>query len=114
MSSALWAGGRRRLAGAVEGAEVRLSGDEIVMEFSGQDKALAVFAKENHDEIEASCREVFGPAARLTIEVEGGAAEGIEGDDALMRVVLQDQGVVLVQKVLGGEVISALPDGDPN
>ncbi len=114
LSSALWAGGHRRLVGAVEGAEVRLSGDEIVMEFSRQTKALAVFAQESHDEIEASCREVFGPLARLTIEVEGGSVESIEGDDTLMRAALEDQGVVLVQKVLGGEVISAVPDGDPN
>lgn len=114
LSSALWAGGRRRLVGAVESAEVRVSGDEIVMEFSIQTKALAVFAQENHDELEASCREVFGPSAQLTIEIEGGPTESIEADDPLMRAVLEDPGVILVQKVLGGEVISAVPDGDPN
>ena len=111
---ALWAGGRRRLVGAVESAKVRVSGDEIVMEFSNQTKALAVFAQENHDKIEASCREVFGPSTRLTIEIEGGPTESIEADDPLMRSALEDSGVVLVQKVLGGEVISAVPDGEPN
>ncbi len=114
LSSALWAGGRRRLAGAVESAEVQVSGDEVVMEFSTKTKALAVFAQENHGEIEASCREVFGPSTRLTIKIEGGPAESIEGNDPLMRSALEDPGVVLVQKILGGEVISAVPDGDPN
>lgn len=114
LSSALWAGGCRRLVGAVEGAEVRLSGDEIVMAFPTQAKSLAVFARENREEFEVSCRQVFGPSARLTIEVEGGFAAADEGDDPLMRAALEDPGVVLVRKVLGGEVISAVPDGDPN
>lgn len=114
LSSALWAAGRRRLVGAVEGAVVSLSGDQLVLEFTSQTKSLAVFARENHDELEASCREVFGPLTQLKIEVEGGIATSGEDDDPLMRVVLEDHGVAMVQKVLGGGVISAVPDGDPN
>ena len=114
LSSALWAGGQRRLVGAVEGSTVRLSDDELVLEFSTQAKPLAVFARQCFDELEASCREVFGSSIRLTIEVEGGVAPGQEDENPLMREALADPGVILVQKVLGGEVISAVPDGEPN
>lgn len=114
LSAALWAGGRRRLVGVVEGSTVRVSGDEIVLEFSTEAKPLAVFARQCFDELEASCREVFGPTIRLTFEGEGSAALGQEDENPLMREALGDPGVILVQKVLGGEVISAAPDGDPN
>ncbi len=114
LSSALWTGGRRRLAGVVEGSTVRLSDDEIVLIFSTQAKSLAVFARENIDELEASCREVFGPSFRLTIEVEGGGPPDQKDDDLLKQEALRDPGIILVQKVLGGNVISAAPDGDPN
>ncbi|RLE31524.1 MAG: hypothetical protein DRJ61_11245, partial [Acidobacteria bacterium] len=96
------------------GSTVRLSDDELVLEFSTQAKPLAVFARQCFDELEASCREVFGSSIRLTIEVEGGVAPGQEDENPLMREALADPGVILVQKVLGGEVISAVPDGEPN
>lgn len=114
LSAALWDGGRRRLVGAVEGSEVRHSGDQIVMEFSNKAQALAVFARENRPELEALCQEIFGASTRLMIEIEGDSQAVSEGGDPLMLAALEDPGVVLMQKVLGGEVISVIPDGDPN
>jgi len=114
LSAALWAGGRRRLVGTVEGAQIRLSDDQIVMEFSTQNRALGVYARENLDELEVVCREVFSGSIQLRVEFENGASESIGNDDELMRTAVEDPGVRLVQKVLGGEVKWAVPDGNPN
>lgn len=114
LSAALWDGGRRRLVGAVEGARVRHEGDQVVLEFESTARTLAVFARENHAELEALCRELFGASTRLTIEIEGDTDAVGEDGDPLMRAALDDPGVVLMQKVLGGEIISVIPDGEPN
>ncbi len=114
LSAALWASGRRRLVGVVEGATVQLSDDVIALMFTTKDRPLAVFADQHLAELEKSCREVFGHGVRLTIEIEGGVALDQEDEASLMREVRGDSGVILVQRILGGEVISAAPDGEPN
>ncbi len=113
LATSLWAAGQRRLAGAVEAAAVRLSENDLILEFSPEDRVLASFAEHNLDELTAACRESIGSEVRPNIKIEGHSPdEG--GSDGLMDLVLKDPGVVLVRKIIGGDVVSVVADGDPN
>jgi len=113
LATSLWAAGQRRLAAAVEAAAVRLSEDDLILEFSPEDRVLASFAEHNLDELTAACRESIGSEVRPNIKIEGHSPdEG--GSDGLMDLVLKDPGVVLVRKIIGGDVVSVVADGDPN
>lgn len=110
LSEALWNGGRRRLVGAVEGATVRVEGNEVILEYRGGMHALASVAREHAADLEQACREVFGPSSHLTIT--GGPDESEE--NALRSRALEDPGVMLVKTVIGGELASVAADQETN
>lgn len=110
LSEALWPG-RPRIAAAIDAAHVDLVDGELRLTFPGEAARLADYLRED----EAASR-VSDAAARhlegfevLRVSVEGEDVAG-GGPSKLRALAESDDGVLMVQRVLGGTIRTVEPD----
>ncbi|NOZ94897.1 MAG: hypothetical protein GXP47_09185 [Acidobacteria bacterium] len=110
LSEALWPG-RPRIAAAIDAAHVDLVDGELRLTLPAEAAGLADFLRED----EAASR-VSDAATRhlegfevLRVSVEGEDAAG-GGPSKLRALAESDDGVVMVQRVLGGTIRTVVPD----
>jgi DNA polymerase III gamma/tau subunit len=104
LSRALWEAEDRRLAGAVDRAEVELAGDEVVLRLTAAEAGLATIIDEQRSVLEQRAQQVYPAARGLRLEVES-------GDTSLMEQAKNDPELQLVQRVIGGEIFSVGRNG---
>jgi len=112
LSEHLWEQ-RPRLAGAVDAARVERDGSVVTLHFSDEAAALARLVDEpaSRPVLEAACRDVFGGAVELRINVEESGSTDDAGSAADLRAVVEDDpGVRLARAVIGGEIVGVRPD----
>lgn len=115
LSSALWEQGQRRLAGVVEGSQVEVRDETVVLTFAADSRVMATAAATEYKaRLLETCREVFGERAEFEVEINGRAVEQAAGDDSLVQKALDDEGVMMVRRILGGEVVDVSPNGGVN
>ncbi len=115
LSSAAWARGLRRLAGVVEGAEVTAGDQVVTLRFAAESPGVAAFANgDARGQLETVCKEVFGQAVTLQLETATPANGEAVADGPLMRQALEDPGVEMVRRIMGGEIVAVRPDVQAN
>jgi len=112
LSGALWNQGERRLAGMVESATVSQMDRRLVLGFSHDARRLAsAAAGEHRSTLEEVCRTVFGQEVELEVEVNGAPISQSTEQDDLTRRALDDDAVVMVRRILGGDVVDVRANG---
>ena len=108
LSAFLWAEHDHELAGAVDSAEGRLEDGLLVLRFAAGRQPLAdlVDAAAARRRLEAACQRLALPVSGLKVEVA-------EDQRSLLATAAADPAVVLVQRVIGGDLVSAWPDDGP-
>ncbi len=104
-----------RIAGAVEGAEVRLEDGVAVLKFPPESRGLGEFVAGDHvaGRLELACREVL-EADGVRVEVEGAEASKDPDTEPIAEQAEQDPQLQLALKVLGGEVVAVRPHREPS
>ncbi len=112
LSTALW-DDRPRIAAALESAELLIEGPTLTLSFGtgNKAKAMATFldSGEARPILEATCRQVFPGVDTVQIRVEGSAAAA-KSAPGLEKDARNDPEVVLARRILGGDIVSVLPD----
>ncbi len=113
LAASLW-DSEPRIAGAVEGAEVRVEDGVAVLRFPPESRGLGDFVADSgvSGRLEGACRDVLGTAG-VRVEIKG--AETSTDPDRMLpdTNAEQDPQLQLALKVLGGQVVSVRPDGEP-
>lgn len=110
LAASLW-DSEPRIAGAVEGAEVRLEDGVVVLRYSPESRGLGEFVADADvsGRLELACRDVLGTGA-VRVEVEGTKASTHHDRTGIDEQAEQDPQLQLALKVLGGEVVAIRPD----
>ena len=114
LAAALW-DSEPRIAGAVEGAEVRFEDGVAVLRFPPESTGLAEFVADPgvSARLEQSCRDLLG-ADGVRVETAAVGASTQPDGEGLKVDAEQDPQLQLALKVLGGQVVSIRPDGEPS
>jgi hypothetical protein len=106
LSHALWEDGHKQLASAVDSSRCSLDDGVLALHFGHEAAALAALIQETEHSklLDAACRSLFPEFTKLQMSVETGRA-------SLEQEALADPQVLLVQRILGGEIVHVRPDG---
>ena len=111
LAEALWPT-RPRVAAAIDAARVELDGGRLCLHFPAAAAGLAAFLREEATTaLVAEAAQAHLPGCEtLTVSVEGEVAGREGGNGALRELAEADEGVALVQRILGGTIQSVVPD----
>ncbi|MCP4895891.1 MAG: DNA polymerase III subunit gamma/tau [bacterium] len=100
-----------RLAGALESAVVVAQGDTLSVQLPASAAGLAQFLSRDDSQktLREACRELRPEVQHIAVEVAG-AESGSEVQPSLKVAALEDSGVQLAQRILGGDVVHVKPD----
>ena len=75
----------------------------MIFAFNGDAEAMAAVIESGRNEVEALCRELFD-------NVQGFDVEIAERQSTLEKVVAEDEKIMLIQRIIGGDIVGVQPD----